>query len=628
MRNSVSMEAKTENEELVEKLVEAPTRPWPRPGKPELNRLAPQSQSVEATPESGARGARDCEGPALSGRETDAEVLPSASRPTRDGPWRQNLDGPGLLGKPGGVGRSQGRETEANLSTSRQPKNLRRANNDLDAARRNEPVNDPDSWWKPTRDLDGTKVGTDNDVIVNRFRKEMTKSEGSKGSLPGSSERQTEKKFRESPDRESGEWRESTPGLEQLDTKGKSRSSEAAPVSGLILNRSQIRDLRKPSPGKGAPAGDFSKRPSPGKAVPDFRRPSPGIAAGGELRKPSPVTAVGDLRNPSPAKGAGDIRKPSPVTSNAQKLGQAFQKEVSRSDQAVARETNRAVSEMSKVVPSSEVEERPEGGPLRNSRASNDTFERPMDFRAAKRQLDDGSGEPSKVVKKSSGASVAPASSFNRGVSERKQVSPSLAQKPQASEADRGGPIEGPTSLAGPSGKASGIENGRKQRILSTAQKSSAKDGMELPRVVTGNRRPLLVCLDPEVRKNERILNLTHESAMANVSSLHQALKQFPGSHILRSMRRMLQFCEGPSDLLKSKWLHLLEIHTWNYIRASCHWFYLFHDVIRCLRLCCSTSMSVLHKLCILKAVVMNWAVLSNIETNGFTISHRLCLQS
>ena len=483
VRKSFSMEAKTESEELVEKLVEAPIRPRPRPGKSaEPNRMAkhvdaPQSLGVDATPESGARGSRDSEpGAGLSGRETEAEVLPSASRPLRDGPWRQNSDGPGLLGKPG---RPQGRETEANLPTSRQLKNnMRRANNEPDAVRRNESMNDPDSWWKPSRDLDGTKLGNDSD---NRFRKESARLEGPKGSL---SNRQNEKKVRESPDRESGEWRESTPGLEQLDMKGKSRSVEAAAVSGLVMNKSQNRELRKPSPGKAA--GDFSKRPSPIKPVADFRKPSPGIAAG-ELRKPSPVKAVGDLRNPSPAKVASDIRKPSPGTSNAQKLAQVAQKEPLRFDPVVTRDSNRAVSGLGKLVSSSQVEERSEGGgPSRNSRASNETFERPMDSRAVKRQLDDGNSEPPRVYKKSSVASVAPASSFNRGISdqsaERKPVSPNFVHKPQNSEADRGGSLEAPTNLAGPSGKASGGENGRKQRLLGKAQKSSAKDAMEPPR--------------------------------------------------------------------------------------------------------------------------------------------------
>lgn len=370
VRKSFVMEGKTESEELVDKLVEAPMRPRPRPGKAaELIRMAKhvdasQPLNLDATPESGARGPRDGEGSGLSGRETEAEVFSSSSRPLRDGPWRHNPDGPGLLGKPVNLGKA---------------------------------------------------------------------------------------------------------------------------------------------------AGDFSKRPSPIKSVADFRKPSPGTVAAGELRKPSPVKPVGDLRKPSPAKAAGDVRKPSPATSNAHKLAQNAQKEPQKFDQVVSRDSNRAVSGPGKLLSSCQVEERPEGGSSLNGRASNDTLERPIESQRVKRQLDDSSSEPPRMYKKPSIAPVAPSSSLNRGVSdsgaakpterkpssslnrgvsdsgaarptERKQVSPDFVNKPQNSESGRGGPLEVPTNLAGPSGKASVGENGRKQRPLGRSQKSSATEAMEPPR--------------------------------------------------------------------------------------------------------------------------------------------------
>lgn len=499
-RKSFSMDGKTESEELVDKLVEAPMRPWPRPGK---SAHPSQSFNADATPESGVRGFRDGEGSGLAGRETEAEALPSVSRPLRDGSWRHNPDGPGLLGKPGKnveyLGRPQGRETEANVPSSRQVKNMRRGNIDPEAARRNEPMNDSDSWGKPARDLDGPRLGNDSEVMVNRLRegrKELTRSEGPKASSSGGFNRQNEKKGRESPDRESGEWRESTPGVEQMDMKGrdslrndqvKSKDMEAVAVSRPAPNKAQNRDPRKPSPAKAA--GDFSKRPSPIKSGADFRRPSPGTATG-DLRKPSPVKPVGDLRKPSPAKAAGDIRKPSPATSNAQKLAQVAQKELQKIDQGVAKDGNRAVTGSGKPLSSSQVEERPEGGSSRNGRTPNDTFERPMESRGVKRQLDEGSSEPPRVYKKPSIAPVAPSSSFNRGVSDsgaarptdKKQVSPDLGFKPQNSESGRGGSLEIPANLAGPSAKAPSGENGRKQRPLGKGQKSSAKEGMEPPK--------------------------------------------------------------------------------------------------------------------------------------------------
>ncbi|KAG0610135.1 hypothetical protein M758_7G041200 [Ceratodon purpureus] len=498
-RKSFSMDGKTESEELVDKLVEAPMRPWPRPGK---SAHPSQSFSADATPESGVRGSRDGEGSGLAGRETEAETLPSVSRPLRDGSWRHNPDGPGLLGKPGKnveyLGRSQGRETEANVPSSRQVKNMRRGNNDPEGARRNEPMNDSDSWGKPARDLDGPRLGNDGEVMVNRLRegrKELTRSEGPKASSSGGFNRQNDKKGRESPDRESGEWRESTPGVEPMDMKGRDslrndqvrfRDVEAAAVSRPAPNKGQNRDLRKPSPAKAA--GDFSKRPSPIKSGPDFRRPSPSTAAG-DLRKPSPVKPVGDLRKPSPAKAAGDIRKPSPATSNAQKSSQIAQKELQKFDQGVARDSNRTGTGSGKPLSSSQGEDRLEGGPSRNGRAPNDTFERPMESRGVKRQLDEGSSEPPRVYKKPSIAPVAPSSSLNRGVSDsgslrptdKKQVSPDLGFKPQNSESGRGGSSEIPASLAGPSAKAPSGES-RKQRPLGKGQKSSAKEGMEPPK--------------------------------------------------------------------------------------------------------------------------------------------------
>ncbi|KAG0566111.1 hypothetical protein KC19_7G039300 [Ceratodon purpureus] len=498
-RKSFCMDGKTESEELVDKLVEAPMRPWPRPGK---SAHPSQSFSADATPESGVRGSRDGEGSGLAGRETEAETLPSVSRPLRDGSWRHNPDGPGLLGKPGKnveyLGRSQGRETEANVPSSRQVKNMRRGNNDPEGARRNEPMNDSDSWGKPARDLDGPRLGNDGEVMVNRLRegrKELTRSEGPKASSSGGFNRQNDKKGRESPDRESGEWRESTPGVEPMDMKGRDslrndqvrfRDVEAAAVSRPAPNKGQNRDLRKPSPAKAA--GDFSKRPSPIKSGPDFRRPSPSTAAG-DLRKPSPVKPVGDLRKPSPAKAAGDIRKPSPATSNAQKFSQIAQKELQKIDQGVARDSNRTGTGSGKPLSSSQGEDRLEGGPSRNGRATNDTFERPMESRGVKRQLDKGSSEPPRVYKKPSIAPVAPSSSLNRGVSDsgslrptdKKQVSPDLGFKPQNSESGRGGSSEIPASLAGPSAKApSGVS--RKQRPLDKGQKSSAKESMKPPK--------------------------------------------------------------------------------------------------------------------------------------------------
>lgn len=491
---SFSMEGRTESEELVDKLVEAPMRPWPRPGK---SAQPSQSFNADATPESGVRGSRDGEGSGLAGRETEAEALSSVSRPLRDGPWRHNPDGPGLLGKPGKnveyLVRPQGREIEANASNSRQMKNMRRGNNDPEIARRNEPMNDSDSWGKPTRDLDGTRLGNDSDVMVTRLRegrKELNRSEGLKGASSGGFNRQNEKKSRESPDRESGEWRESTPGVEQVEVRGrdslrndqmKSRDMEVAAVNRPAPNKAQNRELRKPSPAKAA--GDFSKRPSPIKSAADFRRPSPGTATG-DLRKPSPVKAVGDLRKPSPAKAAGDIRKPSPATSNAQKLAQIAQKELQKIDQGVVRDGNRAVSGSGKPLPSSQVEE------SRNGRASIDTFERPMESRGAKRQLDEGSSEPPRVYKKPSIAPVAPPPSVNRGVpdsgparpTDRKQMSPDLGFKSQNPELGRGVSLEIPTNLAGPSAKAPSGENGRKQRPLGRGQKSSGKEGMEPPK--------------------------------------------------------------------------------------------------------------------------------------------------
>ena len=496
-RKSFSMEAKTESEELVDRLVEAPMRPWPRPGKPAH---PSQSFNADATPESVVRGSRDGEGSGLAGRETEAEALPSVSRPLRDGPWRHN-DGPGLLGKPGKnveyLGRPQGRETEANAPSSRQVKNLRRANNDPEAVRRSELMNDSDSWGKPARDLDGTRLGNDSEAMVNRLRegrKEPTRSEGPKGSSSGGFNRQNEKKGRESPDRESGEWRESTPGAEQMDMKGrdslrndqvKFRDVDSAAASRPAPNKAQNRELRKPSPAKAA--GDFSKRPSPIKSGADFRRPSPSTATG-DLRKPSPVKPVGDLRKPSPAKAAGDIRKPSPATSNAQKQAQIAQKEPQKVDQGVARDGNRAVPGSGK--PSSQVEDRPEGGLSRNGRASIDTFERPMEPRGVKRQLDDSSSEPPRVYKKPSIAPVAPSSSLNRGVpdsgparlTDKKQSSPDFGFKPQNSESGRAASLEAPTNLAGPSAKAPSGENGRNQRPLGKGQKSSANEGMEPPK--------------------------------------------------------------------------------------------------------------------------------------------------
>lgn len=494
-RKSFSKDSKTESEELVDKLVEAPVRPRPRPGKSaEPNRMSKpveplHASNVGATPESAARVSRDGESSGLLGRDAEAEAPYNSSRPLRDGPWRHNPDA-GLLGKPGKnveyLGRPQGRETEGNVFSSRQLKNMRRASNEPEAARRSDSLNDSELWGKPTRDVDGATLGNDSEVMVNRLRegrKELTRQEGPKGSLSGSASGQTEKKGRESLDRESGEWRESTPGIEQLpgesrgrdslrgdqlksraaiETSGASRPSQNSPAREKGRGTPKVGgDLRKPSPAK---AGDLRK-PSPVKSVADFRKPSPG-------------TTAGDLRRPSPVRLAGDLRKPS-----SQKLAQYTQ------NIHVSRDV-RGSTGFGKFPSSSQVEERSEGNSSRNGRAATDTFDRPMESRGVKRSLEEGSNEPTRAYKKPSIAPVAPPSSANRGNSdlgavkstEKKQASPDLAYKSQNPETGRGGSSDGLTQLAGPSGKAPSGENGRKQRPMGKGHKASAKEVLEPPR--------------------------------------------------------------------------------------------------------------------------------------------------
>lgn len=553
-----------ESEELADKIVEAPNRPWPRSNKGGdlINRTSkqidrpqqPQTNTdfVSRNSEAAAKRLRESEPAGAAGRDTEGEGLPTSARPVRDGDWRHNPDA-GLLGKPGKnvefLGRPLNRESEPNnmfghkdaVMYPRQPKNVRRPNNEPEATRRNESVRETDSWGKVAKDMDtSAKFGNEGEVPNNRLRegkKEPMRQEPTRGFLKvdanGGVNRQSEEKGRESPDLELGELREGTPGVEQRENWGRDgarvdqvigreggeatastkpfpNKSQGSPVRDRVRNVGRPGgDMRKPSPGnttgdskKPSPrntAGDLRK-PSPGKIAGDLRRPSP-VKTAGDLRRPSPGKTGGDLRKPSPGKASGDLRRPSPATTHAQKLAQVAQKELQKSDPIVPRDTSRLPSGSGKSLPSSQPDEKLDGNlgrngePLKNRPGYNDIFDRPPETRGVKRPLEESSNpEAARVYKKPSNAPGAPSSSLSRGHpdnglasrTEKKHPSPDLVGKHQSVELGRGGSLEGPSNVAGPSGKAATAENGRKQRPFGKGQDD--RESVERPKGQNFNR--------------------------------------------------------------------------------------------------------------------------------------------
>lgn len=500
-----------ESEELADKIVEAPMRPRPRPNKnAEINnRLGkpidtPQLPRVDPNSDFSTRSFKDTELADGPGRDSEADILPGGGRNLRDGAWRHNPDA-GLLGKPGKnveyLGLSQHREADANMYGNRQVK--RRPTMEPEATRRSDSVNDSDSWGKSAKDGDGTtRSGNDSgEVPINRLRegrKELIRQEVPRGSGVGGANRQNERLGTESPDLELGELRESAQVLEQWDSRGRDQSALRGPVDGAatsksLPSKSQISPGRGKGRSVGKSAGDLT-RPSPVKTVGEMRRPSP-IKSVGDIRKPSPAKNAGDLRktpNLSPGKAPGDLRKRSPALSNSQRNTQVAQKELQKPDLIVARDSSRAASGSSKQNVASLVEERPDVSLGRNGRAVyNDTLETLPESRGVKRPLEDtGTQEATRVYKKPSIAPAAPSSSLNRSNLdqapasrvEKKQVSPDLVTKPRSVEMGRGGSSDGPSNLAGPSGKAPSGENGHKQRPLRNGQRGSERESMEPPK--------------------------------------------------------------------------------------------------------------------------------------------------